>query len=304
MSERPKERASKARVGVTQPWVQIPPPPPLKFSNEMVIRLMKKIFVTAGFGLELEAAAARLENQAISTHYFDEVIKVTLKNFEIFCPKLLAKYPEIFNTNTKGFGYYSWKSEILCSIFEKYNQNDTAIFYLDAGCEINSRKIPLLLLKKFNRSANINGFFGYKLNTDERSYTKKKVRDLFSIKNDEFQVQATWFIVSGEKGYKLVQSWLNLILSDLTLIDSSIDEEKELPEFIEHRWDQSLLSLLVKNNHFEISDHKPPSGKGKFKSRFKALFFPIWSARNRTGKSNVPIKGSIEGFIKYVVLGK
>ena|GEM_PF-2065879 len=28
VSERPKERASKARVGETQPWVQIPPPPP------------------------------------------------------------------------------------------------------------------------------------------------------------------------------------------------------------------------------------------------------------------------------------
>jgi hypothetical protein len=29
VSERPKERASKARVGETQPWVQIPPPPPV-----------------------------------------------------------------------------------------------------------------------------------------------------------------------------------------------------------------------------------------------------------------------------------
>jgi hypothetical protein len=29
VSEWPKERASKARVGETQPWVQIPPPPPL-----------------------------------------------------------------------------------------------------------------------------------------------------------------------------------------------------------------------------------------------------------------------------------
>jgi hypothetical protein len=28
VSERPKERASKARVEETQPWVQIPPPPP------------------------------------------------------------------------------------------------------------------------------------------------------------------------------------------------------------------------------------------------------------------------------------
>jgi hypothetical protein len=28
VSEWPKERASKARVGETQPWVQIPPPPP------------------------------------------------------------------------------------------------------------------------------------------------------------------------------------------------------------------------------------------------------------------------------------
>ena len=29
VSERPKERASKARVGATSPWVQIPPPPPV-----------------------------------------------------------------------------------------------------------------------------------------------------------------------------------------------------------------------------------------------------------------------------------
>ena len=29
VSERPKEHASKACVGVTPPWVQIPPPPPL-----------------------------------------------------------------------------------------------------------------------------------------------------------------------------------------------------------------------------------------------------------------------------------
>jgi len=28
VSEVFEERASKARVGVTQPWVQIPPPPP------------------------------------------------------------------------------------------------------------------------------------------------------------------------------------------------------------------------------------------------------------------------------------
>jgi hypothetical protein len=33
VSERPKERASKARVGATSPWVQIPPPPPYFFSR-------------------------------------------------------------------------------------------------------------------------------------------------------------------------------------------------------------------------------------------------------------------------------
>ena len=34
VSERPKERASKARVGETQPWVQIPPPPPTSITSE------------------------------------------------------------------------------------------------------------------------------------------------------------------------------------------------------------------------------------------------------------------------------
>ena len=35
VSERPKERASKARVGATSPWVQIPPPPPSFFPTTL-----------------------------------------------------------------------------------------------------------------------------------------------------------------------------------------------------------------------------------------------------------------------------
>lgn len=33
VSERPKERASKARDGLSHPWVQIPPPPPCDVSG-------------------------------------------------------------------------------------------------------------------------------------------------------------------------------------------------------------------------------------------------------------------------------
>jgi UDP-glucuronate decarboxylase len=49
VSERPKERASKARVGETQPWVQIPPPPP-SACNISVIGVGMKILVTGAAG--------------------------------------------------------------------------------------------------------------------------------------------------------------------------------------------------------------------------------------------------------------
>ncbi len=39
VSERPKERASKARVGATSPWVQIPPPPPRGPDETRALRL-------------------------------------------------------------------------------------------------------------------------------------------------------------------------------------------------------------------------------------------------------------------------
>ena len=49
VSERPKERASKARVGATSPWVQIPPPPPLQIGAPLGV-CRSAILCRAGFG--------------------------------------------------------------------------------------------------------------------------------------------------------------------------------------------------------------------------------------------------------------
>ena len=45
VSERPKERASKAREGATSPWVQIPPTPP--------------VLLEVGFRMRMEGEACR-----------------------------------------------------------------------------------------------------------------------------------------------------------------------------------------------------------------------------------------------------
>ena len=260
----------------------------------------KLMLVTAGFGEELKKASLRLANQAESMGLFDEIVVVKEENLNEYCPQLLQKYPEIFNTNVKGFGYYSWKSEIINTLLKKNKNIPLIIFYLDAGCELNNRLFAKFIMRYYILTAKKNGFCGFKLKTPESHYTKSLLlKRLPDYNNDDFQIQATWFAISGEIGARVMQEWQEIILEDIRFIDSSIDSN-ESSNFIEHRWDQSILSLLVKKAGITISKVAPPSGKGKSFSRIKALFFPIWSARNRTGQTQVPSKYSIRELVNYI----
>ena len=259
------------------------------------------MLVTAGFGEELKKASLRLANQAESMDLFDEIVVVNEGNLKEYCPQLLQKYPEIFNTNVKGFGYYSWKSEIINTLLKRNLNDDPVIFYLDAGCEINNRFFAKIFMKYYIRTAKKYGFCGFKLQTAESHYTKSLLLSRLPVLHSgDFQVQATWFAISGEFGTRLMQEWQDIIMEDIRYVDSSF-ESNESPNFIEHRWDQSILSLIVKKNEMTISRVVPPSGKGNLFSRLKALFFPIWSARNRTGQSQVPSKYSIRELVNYIL---
>jgi len=98
-----------------------------------------------------------------------------------------------------------------------------------------------------------------------------------------WQVQATWFMLSGEIGREISDRWLESCLIDISMVDDSTRDERE--DFVENRYDQSLLSCVVKSMKIKPSRLRPCFRPLTFTSTVRCYLHPVWSARNRTGVS-------------------
>jgi hypothetical protein len=131
------------------------------------------------------------------------------------------------------------------------------------------------------------GYYFYDLDYPEESYTKRDVQNKFpSVQGQTRQVQATYFMI-GKSHLDLIEKWTHYVLEDLKNIDLSPSLQEESKGFVEHRFDQSLLSLIVKSESLKISRRPPSGGVNSLRSLVRSLPEPIWTIRNRTGDSQV-----------------
>ena len=138
--------------------------------------------------------------------------------------------------------------------------------------------------------ARIQGAVVFTLKTPEHQFTKKKVMELFpTLTASDYgnQIQATWFMLFGKKGARIASRWLEIMLDDKSYFDDTFDVIEEHSAFISSRHDQSIFSLVCKDEGIIPMLFPPPSGVGGAKSRFRANFFPIWASRNRSGNSTI-----------------
>ena len=243
------------------------------------------LFITAGLGSpSQEGAAKRIVESARAMKMFERVDAVLTDSLAKYAPQIDSKYAEYLNSQTKGYGYFAWKSEIVWSAISGSFGDYEGVIWTDAGCEVNPNFFTRMRMRNFLRIAKARGGFFYTLNTPENNYTKSWVLRKFGINpNSENspQIQATWFILHGEKGRSVALDWLNSSLESIEMLDISSPTPEEVPNFIEHRFDQSLLSLIVKRHGLRISRYKPAAGNTGFKSQIRAIVHPIWISRNR-----------------------
>ena len=245
---------------------------------------MKWTFVTATFGDDkYYASGKRIVSQAQKLGVFSEYIHVTDLNLEEFAPSVKVKYEKFLNSQSVGYGFYAWKPEIISRLL--HSRPNQGICYVDAGCEVNSNVISKLRFVLWLKRAEKMGYLLHDLNYAEYEYTKKEVLDYFKVSDDirnSNQIQATWLLLCGDMGKKIVDRWLSAAISDIRWIDDKIREEQS-EFFKEHRYDQSLLSLSVKSlgqkPNCRGSCYRPVS----FKSGIRCALSPIWSSRNRSG---------------------
>lgn len=161
-------------------------------------------------------------------------------------------FKDLFIQRTRGFGYWSWKPEIIYQQLTKLRDGDYLV-YSDVGNEfdfskshrldtyidlLDSAPIPIL------SPVLSNGFA-------EKQWTKKELLEYFDLLTkqniiDKPQYEANFLLMKNcTITRKFITDWQNVFFKDIRLIDDSISTS-QLDCFIDHRHDQSVFSLLGK----------------------------------------------------------
>lgn len=245
------------------------------------------LILTAGLGNpEIVAAAIRIKHSVSNKNELFECFVVKNEDLMALAPFSASNFSHVLSEHVKGFGFYCWKSELVHAALSGKLGEYTGVIWVDAGCEITLNVFSLNRLKKFMKIAEKEGVFSYTLNYPESAYTKKELMLQFpSVGESDPQFQATWFLLSGQRGLDLAREWQQVVSKGLNQVDLTLTLPQD-PIFIEHRFDQSVLSVVFKSNGVKTTNYQPPSGRGFLsRSGLRGISHPIWSSRNRSGKS-------------------
>lgn len=253
------------------------------------------LFITAGLTAgSLRDAGNRVAQQSVALFPFAKTVVITGDNLKEICPKTYRTYSKFLDETIKGYGYYAWKAEAVSNALEGKMGACNGVVWVDGGCEINANLLSKRIFNLILKLARRHGGWFYELETPERDYTKRDLIDRFKEAVDSrpsTQVQANFFVLQGEAGRILARKWMDLTLERVENVDFSMSSDGEAENFIEHRNDQSLFSILVKNMKFPISRFVPTSRPNSLIGFGKSFISPVWIARNRSGKSILPRRG-------------
>jgi hypothetical protein len=251
------------------------------------------IFVTFADGNpEFVDAGKRIARQAESLNIFSEV--------RVLDGNSLSDISSVYRTrfrstaiNKRGFGYWVWKPLLFQSLIQEISKQDKSvngIFYADAGCEIPVNFFSRRNFKKLLSESNKTAIIADSTSRLEIQYSKGVTFEYldpdynFAFTN---QIAATWLAVRlNEAGISFVDDWVKFATqNDGLLVNDNFGNEH--PEFIDHRHDQSILSLLFKTNGYQPYHIHFHNRLGSIRNSMQ----PIWTWHNR---SNISLlKGAV-----------
>ena len=251
-------------------------------SNFVGLRSPKIFFITFGAGdKDMVAAANRVGDQALESHFFDQVdvlshLDLPKNVTELFAPN---RFDEI-----RGFGFLAWKPFLINEKMKTLVDGDVLI-YLDAGSEINKRGAA-----RFTYYLDFvarNDVLVFPTFHQHRFWVKP--HNALRIETRSFFRNQVWaglvMLRVGDLSRRIVSRWCDLAFQDS---GSALNDEVEEGEFYEegfreHRHDQSILSHIIFSENVPVPDrdetHHSPWEKGEE--------FPFLSLRNQTGVSKL-----------------
>jgi len=228
-------------------------------------------FITFGSHDNYIVAGKRLIRQASTLNLFTESI--------LYTPEYLktTEFWEMHKdfVNNRGYGYWLWKPFIIKKTMESMKDGEI-LLYLDCGCELDI-SIKNDLLNSINIVKNDKIMGTPTRAENDREWNKMDLIEKLDMNNttlDTRQRQAgsILFLVCDETR-ALVNEWYD-IGCDYHNIDDTPSTLANFPQFVEHRHDQSIFSLLTKKYNLYSN------------TNLRGMYY----IRNRTGSSQLIIK--------------
>ena len=224
---------------------------------------LSKVYLCSFASPDLKLSVNRFIKQAHELKFYDEVKVFDWKDLSLEKKKQMKS---IFNKGQKRlYGYGSWKAEIILTYLEKIPKN-SILQYSDIGCVFNpdgreklkeyiqiTDKENLLAFKYSDPKFNIKDKYKFQIYY-ENQYTKADAWKYFNIddNSDFLKTEQVWsgtmFFKNNIFTKKILNNWKKA-LNETNLIDDSPSAKQNHPNFIEHRHDQSMLSLICKKEN-------------------------------------------------------
>lgn len=150
----------------------------------------------------------------------------------------------------RGAGYWLWKPYIILKTLNEVPDGDI-VLYLDSGAYVIEQ------LDKLFNSFNNKDIIVFENFHPNRKYVKRYLLQKMNMDNEQVRntthLQAGFIAIKNSKVARdIIAEWLEVAQDKDALTDSQSDNE--YPQFIEHRHDQAILSLIsIKySENFEI----------------------------------------------------
>jgi hypothetical protein len=198
-------------------------------------------------------------NKSSAKHFcsFDKILDFTVRDID----NKFYKANSSILSHVRGSGYWLWKPYLILKTLNRTLEGDM-VFYCDSGSLFISSVQPLLnLVAQFQQDV-----IPFGLELLEKQYTK---RDAFVLMNcdetkftDTCQRLASFIVFRNSKVSKdFVTEWLHYCQDERILTDSdNIQGKNNYADFLHHRHDQSVFSLLTKK--YDLSVFRDPSQWG------------------------------------------
>jgi|SaaInl8_200m_RNA_FD_contig_31_1511664_length_4039_multi_11_in_0_out_0_3 hypothetical protein len=166
----------------------------------------------------------------------------------------------------RGGGYWLWKPYFIVKTLQNMKDGDY-LFYSDSGAFFLKSVDNLINeLKKYNQD-----IMAFELPLIEKQWTKKELFINMNCDKDEFkntnQIMATFHLIKkSDFSVDFYKEYLEYGYNNINITDEFDKNIIQDEDFIEHRHDQSIFSLLYKK--YRLRPFKDATQRGEFPSTY------------------------------------